>query len=578
MSEDYDQVIAYHLRTKHRPRSMAPGPTGLDWSTQPDPFRRYEGAAEIPLSREGFHSQESGIEGTAEYITEYRTDCTKGPSPLNLMSLSQLFFESLAISGQKSLARARWFLRVNPSSGNLHPTEAYLIAGPFDASYPALSPGLYHYSPKIHALEKIAGMEESSWQALGLARGTLLLALTSIYWRQSWKYGERGFRYSMLDLGHAMAAVAVAARCLGWQAQLEDDLGTDDLTALLGLKDLIQHSGNDLEDEHAGLLMTIRTDGSKNRLRLHLSNLSKLKFQREPVRANVLSSGHVPWDWIELASEASKKQAADNICSAICSAIRSDSSSLPGAPEARNDSSCDPHTDPVARYGQVLRKRRSAQVMDGKSSMPKHSFFAILQDAMPRSSPFFLLPNRPSVHPIIFAHRVDDLEKGLYLWLRDDRRKEELKEAMREDFLWERPSRTPDDIKLYLLAQGDSRLAAKETSCRQNIASDGCFAAAMLAQFEEPLKEYGPWYYRRLFWECGAIGQAFYLTAEAEGFQGCGIGCFFDDMVHTMLGLSGLKYQDLYHFTVGKAIADPRLIDLPAYERPPKKDQKNEMD
>jgi hypothetical protein len=33
-----------------------------------------------------------------------------------------------------------------------------------------------------------------------------------------------------------------------------------------------------------------------------------------------------------------------------------------------------------------------------------------------------------------------------------------------------------------------------------------------------------------------------------------------------MLGLEGLQFQDLYHFTVGKALKDPRLVDLPAYD------------
>jgi hypothetical protein len=42
------------------------------------------------------------------------------------------------------------------------------------------------------------------------------------------------------------------------------------------------------------------------------------------------------------------------------------------------------------------------------------------------------------------------------IWLRDAGQKEELKEAMLEDFIWERPSRTPRDIELYLLAQGDT--------------------------------------------------------------------------------------------------------------------------
>jgi SagB-type dehydrogenase family enzyme len=557
VSEDFDQVIAYHLRTKHKPRAMAPGPVGLDWSNQPDPFRSYEAATQIRLIRQGFISaaQESGGELTRKYINR--------PFPLNLMSLSQLFFESLALSGQKSLASSRWYLRVNPSSGNLHPTEAYLIAGSIATSSPRLlPPGLYHYAPKSHALELLARVEEESWQSLELPKGTLLLALTSIYWRESWKYGERAFRYSMLDVGHALAAVAVAARCLGWRALLEDDLGTDDLTKLLGLEEQRGHSQYEWEEEHADVLLAILTDGSMRPLSLHSSDLSKLKLLKEPARANVLSSRHVPWAWIDQVSEASKKPLTSNIYSVNCSA----SSSSQGAGKVQTDSQADPHTDPAGRFCQRLRMRRSAQVMDGTSSMPLHSFFAILRAAMPMASPFSLLPCKPCVHPVLFVHRVEGLEKGLYIWLRDPGQKEELKEAMLEDFVWESPSRTPQDIDFYLLAQGESRLAAKETSCRQDIASDGCFAAAMLASFEEPLQKYGPWYYRRLFWECGVIGQAFYLAVEAAGFQGCGIGCFFDDMVHRMLGLSGFKYQDMYHFAVGRALADARLMDLPAYD------------
>jgi hypothetical protein len=37
-------------------------------------------------------------------------------------------------------------------------------------------------------------------------------------------------------------------------------------------------------------------------------------------------------------------------------------------------------------------------------------------------------------------------------------------------------------------------------------------------------------------------------------------------MVHGMLDLSGTAYQDLYHFTVGRALQDTRLIALPAYD------------
>ncbi|MBN1235420.1 MAG: SagB/ThcOx family dehydrogenase [Methanotrichaceae archaeon] len=554
MSEDLDRVIAYHHRTKHQPHALARGPGGLDYANQPDPFRSYEGATQIRLKRQGFfpHMQEGAQESAQEGISQ--------PSPLNMESLSQLFFESLAFSGQKSFAGSKWSLRVNPSSGNLHPTEGYLIAGPI----PGLQSfaGVYHYAPKSHALELLAKIERESWQSLLLPEGTMLLAFSSIYWRESWKYGERAFRYSMLDVGHALATVAVAAHCLGWQASLEDNPGGEDLARLLGLGEQNRFSQDKSEVEHADVLLALFTDGGMHQLSLDSSHLSQLKLQPLPARANILSAQHVPWAWIDLVSEAAKKPPTQDVYSTPPSS--------PDRVRAEADfsftTSTSSSTSSTYRYCQMLRRRRSAQVMDGRSCMPLDSFLAIFRAALPKAATFGFLPWEPCVHPVIFVHRVAELERGLYILLRDAAQIEELRAAMLEEFVWERPSRTPQDLELYLLAQGDGRLAAKEASCRQDIASDGCIAVAMLAQFEEPLQKYGPWFYSRLYWECGMIGQAFYLAAEAEGFSGCGIGCFFDDTVHRMLGLSGWGYQDLYHFTLGKALPDARLIDLPAYD------------
>ena len=37
-------VVAYHERTKHHYHRFAASVGYMDWATQPDPFRRYEGA------------------------------------------------------------------------------------------------------------------------------------------------------------------------------------------------------------------------------------------------------------------------------------------------------------------------------------------------------------------------------------------------------------------------------------------------------------------------------------------------------------------------------------------------------
>ena len=86
----------------------------------------------------------------------------------------------------------------------------------------------------------------------------------------------------------------------------------------------------------------------------------------------------------------------------------------------------------------------------------------------------------------------------------------------------------------------------------------------MLTKFEDNLIRSAN-QYPLLFWETGMIGQALYLAAESDGYRGTGIGCFFDDLVHDLLGLKDQQWQSLYHFTVGKHIEDRRISTKPAY-------------
>jgi hypothetical protein len=93
----------------------------------------------------------------------------------------------------------------------------------------------------------------------------------------------------------------------------------------------------------------------------------------------------------------------------------------------------------------------------------------------------------------------------------------------------------------------------------------------MIARVASSLRDRGEWFYRRLFWECGMVGQVLYLEAEAAGARGTGIGCFYDDAVHELLGLSGAEWQSLYHFSMGMPVEDARLTSEPGYgwEAPP---------
>ena len=169
------------------------------------------------------------------------------------------------------------------------------------------------------------------------------------------------------------------------------------------------------------------------------------------------------------------------------------------------------------------------------------------------------------VHLGLFVHRVDGVLPGLYFLVRDSAKLADLRAATRPTFHWSKPVGCPDSLPLFLLMAGDAQQVAGQMSCGQDIAADSAFSLGMIAEFERPLIELGAWFYRRLFWETGVIGQILYLEAEAAGVRATGIGCFFDDGVHELFGFHGMAYQSLYHFTIGGHVEDSRLTTLPPY-------------
>jgi hypothetical protein len=185
----------------------------------------------------------------------------------------------------------------------------------------------------------------------------------------------------------------------------------------------------------------------------------------------------------------------------------------------------------------------------------------MLERLQPMAPPWDAINWRPCVHLALFVHRIADLEPGVYAYFRDDAAVDEWQSSMRPDFLWE-----PVDARLFLLVPIDCRRAANQLSCHQDIAEDGFFSLGMIARFESALREHGESFYRRLFWECGLIGQVLYLEAEAVGARATGIGCYFDDPVHDLLGLAGHAWQSLYHFSMGIPVEDARLTSEPGYE------------
>ena len=541
-----DSTLAYHERSKHRPFAFAPALGYLDWDTQPDPFRRFVGAPVLALDL-----LEVGPE------PRYGAAFTPGllaPAPLDRLSISRLFHDALALSAWKQAGTARWALRVNPSSGNLHPTEGYLIAGPIAGLHPR--PAVFHYAPLEHALELRAELSEDAWLKIAaqLPERAVLVGLTSIHWRESWKYGERAFRYCHHDVGHAIGSVAVSAAGLGWETKLLESLTDAGLAALLGVQ---TQAG--VEAEHADCLMAVFAQGAsftidqQRRFAIPGTVSDEVRAARWSGAPNRLSRDHHLWPVIDEVAAATEKRSAPGEAFWSADAFEQPS------PEV---------SDSTLALRQIIHQRRSAVALDGRTGLTRSVFYRILSKVMPgsRQVPFTTLPWRPSVDLLLFIHRVADLPPGVYVLLRDPARRAALERAMDGAFAWTRAEASPASLPLFLLEAGDARRVARQTSCDQDIAADGAFAVAMLAEYRATLEAFGPWHYGRLYWETGAIGQVLYLEAEANGLRGTGIGCFFDDLTHQVFGLTGDRFQVLYHFTMGAPVEDPRLQTYPPYQ------------
>ncbi len=484
----------YHEFTKHTVEKLRRTQHFLDWANMPNPFRHYEGVPVLDLPADPSVPQIPALE-----VLEGRAGNTLAED--GAAFLSQLLFYSASISATKRVPSTggTYALRVNPSSGNLHPTEFHFCTRGL-VDWPD---GLYHYRPSSHMAEQRAIGDFVS--KLTDTTAPLVFVLTSIAWREAWKYRDRAYRYCLHDIGHAWQSLALAARAMGCDS--------------FALGQFADHQVSDCcllnEDEWPMLIVTLQGNSIPVATRDPVETAS---FGGE---ANQLSDEQVPYPRIEEIHAATKLLTEITI-----------SSDHP-KPNSRGAIILPSPISTSRSFGEVVRSRRSAlDFRGGDESMSLAQLATLLNGT---GKPFFAdFAIQRFVQLYLYVHRVEGLAPGVYRY-------------------W------PEHAQLENIKHGDQRLVAAALSLGQDLAGNACVAFSMIGDFENATRVYGDRGYRYVHFEAGAVGQRLYLAAEALGLRATGIGAFFDDEVHRYLSLAPEQGQVVYHFAVGHPVLDPRL-------------------
>lgn len=550
--ESASVVRHYHERSKHRLEAYAAGPETLDWDAQPAPFRRFEGAPVVSLPLLSELPAESPVARALATPFDSLGEA-RPPIALSRASLGALLQSSLGITAWKSIGPDRWAVRANPSSGNLHPVEAYVLL----RGVAGLADGLYHYEPEHHVLELRA---RGAPPPPGREGPRVDLALTTVMWREAWKYGERAFRYCQLDVGHAMAALRYAAALFGWRLAEQVHVGSATLARALGLDraaDFAAGRRADTEREEPEVLLSLSWEG-EDAPPAAPEELERFARGASWHGTASLIDARPMYRWPVVTEIANATRRPDGEARAPASASATSDATGPRRSSAA----------PRRRAGDVILERRSAQRFDAGHVLDRDLFFELLDAALPRRAvPWDVLAQPPRIELVLFVHRVSALDTGVYWLNRRSAASEALRARFEERFQPSPVPGAPPQLDLVQLMRVDPKQlarVARTVHCHQDIAATSCFAVGMLADVASAVSE-APSAYRDLYREAGVLGQVLYLEAEARELRGTGIGCFFDDPFHELLGLEGHACQSLYHFTVGKPKIDPRVETAPPY-------------
>jgi len=512
----------YHEQTKHSYASVRIAARPLDWSNKPYPFKYYVSGEKIILPR----GPAKPSADTLESLTCSRVG--KARRALSMEDVATLLFFTGGVSRIKRYGRYVIPFRVTPATGALHSTEIYMAARGVEG----LPEGLYHFDPGEFLLTTLRkgvyhGLIAEAVADEAVAKAQLIILLTSVGWRNAWKYGERSYRHWFWDGGAVVANAASVACAMGLEYRVYSGFADEAICKLLAidgiseapiaLLTLGEHEPAEYTEPHKNLSVEVMAKAAPL-----LWKPAVLRLIEETHRATTLASPQNVERWRESVASVERRK----------SFIRGEP--IPSPP-------------PVARslpLGETILIRGSTRRFARRDVGANQLYTILLHGFGPLYCDFLASPDYTLLYPFLIINSVDGLPSGAYRY-------------------------DPQERRLYLLRKGEFREVAYYLCLEQELARDASAVIFIMMDLEEVFRKCGERGYRAAQLEGGIRLGRIYLAAYSLGLGATGLTFYDDDCVEFFAPASeGLEMSTTVALGHPAYKARPGEVYTPALKHP----------
>jgi SagB-type dehydrogenase family enzyme len=369
-----------------------------------------------------------------------------------------------------------------------------------------LGAGVYHYSAIDHSLRLLrsgdhrATLMEATANEPSVATAPVVLAITSTFWRNAWRYRERAYRHTYWDTGTSLSHILAVAASAHVLAKVVFGYADPLVNALLGVDGV-------RESTVALVALGEAEAGPPSAPAIERLDLPTRRLSSAEVTFHAITDIHLA---SSLSSPAEAAQWRSRRWSRPAPQPTGELTALRPLPDDR----LDPHP-----AEQIILRRRSTRNYDTDADIPFDAFSTLLERSTRGVASDVLVPGAPLTDLYLIVNAVEGLLPGIYL-------------------------HHPQLGAVELIRAGTFREEAARIAASQRYAGDAHVNLYYLAHLPSILERYGNRGYRLAQLEGALHAGKLHLGAHALGLGAVG-STSFDDEVNKFFSprTAGMHYM-----------------------------------